>query len=245
MLDTTFFGLTVLSAFTSFITACMGAGGGAILIAVMALILPPAAVIPVHGLVQLGSNIGRALLSWRHINWKLLAVFVPFSFIGAWLASLFLVQLPSEVLQLAIAVFVLYLCWGPAMPKVVAGNAGLGLGGLGTGFISLFVGASGPLVAAFIKPRSKDRFQSIATFAATMSCQHAAKGVAFGVAGFVFKPWWPLIFAMFLASIFGNWLGLKLLGRISEARFHRLFQVVLTLLAIQLLWEASAALLGH
>ncbi|WP_417361511.1 sulfite exporter TauE/SafE family protein [Gallaecimonas pentaromativorans] len=244
MLDASFWGLTALSAFTSFITACMGAGGGAILIAAMALILPPAAVIPVHGLVQLGSNVVRGVMSWRHINWPLLAVFVPMSFAGAWLASCFLVQLPSEALQLAIAAFVLYLCWGPPLPKFTSGRLGLALGGFGTGFITLFVGASGPLVAAFIKPQSRDRFAAIATFAGAMSFQHAAKAVAFGMVGFVFRDWWPLIIAMFLASIVGNWLGLQMLGRISEQRFHRLFQLVLTLLAVQLLVEAARGLSG-
>lgn len=239
MLDASFWGLTLMSAFTSFVTAALGAGGGAILIAFMALILPPAAIIPVHGLVQLGSNLGRGALSWRHIHWPTLAVFAPLSLAGAALASWLLVQLPGSVLQLAIALFVLYLCWGPALPKRALGRLGLGLAALVTGFVSLFVGASGPLVAAFIKARSADRFQAVATFAGAMSIQHAPKALVFGMAGFVFKDWWPLVLSMFLAGLLGTWLGLKTLGRLSEARFHRLFQLVLTALALQLLWEAA------
>ncbi|WKE65433.1 sulfite exporter TauE/SafE family protein [Gallaecimonas kandeliae] len=239
-MDWTFWGLTALSAATSFVTASMGAGGGAILIAAMALLLPPAAVIPVHGLVQLGSNLGRASLSWRHVHWPTLAVFVPFSLLGAALASLVLVRLPGNVLQLAIALFVLYLCWGPKLPKRVLGRAGLALAAAGTGFVSLFVGASGPLVAAFIKARSSDRFQTVATFACAMVVQHAPKALVFGLAGFAFRDWWPQILAMLLAGIAGTWLGLRTLGRLSEARFHLLFQLVLTALALELLWEAAS-----
>ena len=51
--DALFFGLVLLSAATSLLTAVAGAGGGAVLIGMMALVLPGSAVIPVHGLVQM------------------------------------------------------------------------------------------------------------------------------------------------------------------------------------------------
>jgi hypothetical protein len=41
-----------------------GIGGGAALLAVMASLVPPAALIPVHGVVQVGSNLGRALTTF-------------------------------------------------------------------------------------------------------------------------------------------------------------------------------------
>ena len=52
----------VLSFFTSAMTAAAGIGGGVVLLAIMATVYPPAVLIPVHGMVQLGSNGGRALL---------------------------------------------------------------------------------------------------------------------------------------------------------------------------------------
>ena len=56
--------LTLLAVSTagSFITAAFGIGGGAVMLATMALILPAPALIPVHGVVQLGSNVGRLWL---------------------------------------------------------------------------------------------------------------------------------------------------------------------------------------
>lgn len=62
------------SGATSMITAIFGLGGGLILLAVLATILPPAVLIPVHGLVQLGSNAGRTLAMWRHVMWPGLSV---------------------------------------------------------------------------------------------------------------------------------------------------------------------------
>ena len=65
--------LVFLSFLTSAITASIGGGGGLLMLAAMATVIPAAAVIPVHGLVQLGSNGGRALLSHRHVMRRITA----------------------------------------------------------------------------------------------------------------------------------------------------------------------------
>ena len=54
--------LIAASLVTSFITAAFGIGGGVVLLAFLALVLPPVALIPVHGVVQLGSNGGRVAI---------------------------------------------------------------------------------------------------------------------------------------------------------------------------------------
>ncbi|WP_235263408.1 sulfite exporter TauE/SafE family protein [Nitrincola sp. A-D6] len=166
--------LLILSAgATSAVTASMGVGGGILLLAIMAVIMPAAAIIPVHGMVQLGSNLNRVILTIAHVDWRLLAAFAPGSLLGAWLASLFLVQLPTSTLQLTIAGFILFLCWGPKIPPMALGRVGTFIAASITSFISMFAGASGPLVAAFVKQQHVgDRFRTVANFAACMSLQH-------------------------------------------------------------------------
>ncbi len=233
--------LILCSAVTSMITAALGAGGGVMLLAIMALSMPTAAIIPVHGMVQLGSNANRALMTWRHINLRVIAWFLPGVVLGAWLASRLLVNLPLASIQLSIALFILLLCWGPAIPKVATGRVGTLLASTLTSFFSLFVGATGPLVAAFIKQQQNSkRLQTVATFAAAMALQHAPKALAFGAAGFVFHAWLPLIIGMIAAGALGTWAGLHILQRLSDRHFSRLFNVILTLLAIRLAWEAIA-----
>ena len=75
--------LLMASAVTSMITATLGAGGGVLLLVLMASWLPPAAIIPVHGMIQLGSNSGRAVLTRHHIDWKVIAAFAPGVLAGA------------------------------------------------------------------------------------------------------------------------------------------------------------------
>lgn len=237
--------LVATAAFTSYLTASVGVGGGVFLLAVLSLVMPVAAVIPVHGLVQFGANANRALMLWRHISWRTVLYFMPGAVLGAGLASVFLVQLPLAVLQLAIASFILYLSWGPRLPKFVLGDRGTLLAGAITTFISHFVGATGPLVAAFIKQKyAEQRQTSVATFATTMVLQHGPKAMVFGATGFVFSEWLLLVFLMIGAGAVGTKLGLMQLAKLTDRRFTLLFNTVLTLLCLRLLWQALSALLA-
>lgn len=231
--------LVIAAGCTSAVTASLGIGGGVLLLAIMALVMPPAAIIPVHGVVQLGSNANRALMTVRHINLRVIAWFAPGVVVGAALGSLLLVELPLALVQLAIALFILLLCWGPPIPRVATGRVGTLLASIMTTFISLFVGATGPLVAAFVKQQQGgERFSTVATFAAAMSLQHAPKALVYGAAGFIFRDWLGLMVMMIAAGALGTWAGLRLLTHVSDQRFARIFNVLLTLLALRLAWTA-------
>ncbi len=233
--------LMASSVITSMITASLGAGGGVLLLVLMAMWVPPAAIIPVHGLIQLGSNAGRATLTFRRVDWRVMAWFAPGVLVGAGLGAWLLVALPPQIWQLTIALFVLYLCWGPAMPRRAFGSAGIFVASVLTSFISLFVGASGPLVAAFIKQIHRDRFTTVATFATAMTLQHAPKALVFGLAGFVFHQWIVFVAVMVACGFAGTWLGLHVLNSLSNQRFHQVFNLLLTVLALRLIWQAAAS----
>ncbi|WP_425641735.1 sulfite exporter TauE/SafE family protein [Marinomonas gallaica] len=230
--------LVVTAGLTSLFTASFGAGGGVMLLGVMAQILPPQLIIPLHGVVQLGSNAGRSAMSWRHIDWPLIGTFLPGAIIGALIGQFVLVALEPSVMYLSIAVFILFLCWGPKLPKLVLGKFGTVLAGAITTFLTLFVGATGPLVAAFIKQVFVDRFRTVATFATAMSLQHVLKIVVFEQVGFPITPWLPLLLCMVISGAIGTWIGLKVLRKVSDHHFNRIFNIILTLLAGRLFIQA-------
>ena len=91
--------LIVGACITSAVSAAFGIGGGVLLLAILSTLLPATVVIPLHGLVQLGSNANRSLFMARHINWQALYWFVPGVVFGAALASVFLIDLPPVLLQ--------------------------------------------------------------------------------------------------------------------------------------------------
>lgn len=228
--------LILLSVLTSAFTAAFGVGGGVLMIMALAQLMPPGALIPVHGMVQLGSNVGRTTMTWRHVERRTLLAFVPGVIAGALMAAWLIIRLPAGILELCIAAFVLFTCWGPGLPKRALGSAGIVIAGAITTLLSSLVGASGPLVAAFIKQSEQGRLAKVATFSACMSLQHLTKIFVFGLAGFVFSEWLGLIVAMVMAGLVGTWLGLRLLKRLSDHRFDSLFKWALTLLALRLVW---------
>jgi uncharacterized membrane protein YfcA len=105
----------------------------------------------------------------------------------------------------------------------------------------MFVGATGPLVSSFLSPKKLGRERMVATLAACMTIQHGLKGVAFGVIGFHFQPWIPIIAVIIASGFLGTLLGRRILKGLPEKLFSRLFRVVLTLLAVRLLYLAMTA----
>lgn len=241
---TTAFLLIALAAFTSLITATLGIGGGMLLLAVMAVFIPISALIPVHGLVQLGSNTSRALMTFRHIDWRMLYLFSIGAIAGAGVASFIVVQLPLVVIQLAVGVFILFLIWGSKPKAQETSASGRVLAGLVTTIISVFVGATGPLVAAFAHRNQYSKMQLSATFSSCMTMQHILKALVFVSIGFSFWQWAGLVSAMIISGALGTWLGLHFLQRIPAKWFVLLFKVVVTLLALRLLTDATASLLA-
>lgn len=235
--------LTLAATGTSFITAAMGIGGGVLLLAILASTLPPAALIPVHGLVQLGSNGNRAILTRRHIDWCMVKSFTTGALIGAFLASFVVIQLPLFLIQLCVALFILFLVWGPKPKQHQTSEKGQVAYGAVTTFISMFVGATGPLVAGVVHRQDYDKNATTATFATCMSFQHLLKMLVFSLVGFAFWQWLPLIALMTFGGVVGTWLGLKMLNKIPTGHFKVIFKTVITLLALRLLWQASQSLL--
>jgi uncharacterized membrane protein YfcA len=71
-----------------------------------------------------------------------------------------------------------------------------------------------------------------------MSIQHTLKAGVFQFAGFDLMPWASLMAAMIAAGAIGTWIGLHVLRRFSDHHFQRTFRIVLSLLALRLLWQA-------
>ncbi len=234
-------GLVILSYFTSALTATAGIGGGIALISVMATFLPPATVLPVHGVVQLGSNVGRTYLMRHYIDVPITILFALGALVGVAVAALIFVSLSTRTLQLLLAAFILFAVWTPRLRASRIPPRGFLLVGALATFCTMFVGATGPFVAAFMSTERLQRHGLVATTAACLSLQHALKIIAFGLLGFAFLSWIPLVTAMIATGFLGTLTGRRLLDRMPERAFVIVFKAVMTVLALRLLWSALAA----
>ena len=232
--------LVALSLVTSLITATFSLGGGTLMVAVLALVFPPAIVVPLHGAIQLGSNAGRAVVQRAHIQWRYVRWIALGAVLGTIAGGQFATVLPERFFTALIGAFVLVTTWLP-QPKVVGRSPVVQfVGGALISALSMLVGATGPLVAVFLKGIA-DRRELVATHAMLMTFQNAFKVIVFVALGFAFASYLPLITAMILSGFVGTALGSRLLVKVPESAFRWGFRIILTLVALDLL---RGAILG-
>ncbi len=236
--------LVCASFFTSALTAAFGLGGGVALLVIMGYLLPVAALVPVHGVVQWASNAGRMAVQRRFVAWPAVIPFILGSIAGALAGAPFVTQIDDPALKLALGLFIIAVTWAklPALAK--GGPAVMAAGGAGTTFLSMFFGATGPLTAAFFAKSFDDRRAYIASHAAAMTFQHALKVSAFVAAGFAFFEWLQLMAAMMATGYLGTLVGSRLLLAMPEKRFRLVFSIIITVLALDLVRRGLMAWLA-
>jgi uncharacterized membrane protein YfcA len=104
----------------------------------------------------------------------------------------------------------------------------------------MFLGSTGPLVAAFLVPDPLTRKQIVATHAGLMTIQHGLKVGAFAALGFALLPWMPMLALMIGLGFLGTIVGRALLDRMPEHRFAGAFKLVLSALALKILADGIA-----
>lgn len=236
--------LVVASFVTSAITAAVGIGGGIAMLALMGIFVPVAALIPVHGAVQLGSNTGRAFHMRQHVRRD---IFVPFAIgglLGAVIGVFVVVQLPDAIMKVVLATFILAITWAriPGIERI--GRAGLAVASVALSVLTMILGATGPLFSAVLAQfLSKDRKALVATHAAVMTVQHLLKVIVFGIAGFAFASWIPLVAAMIATGYLGTVYGARILDRMPQEGFTFWLRLLISALALDMLRRGLTGLL--
>ncbi|MDC3072202.1 TSUP family transporter [bacterium] len=227
--------LIFISMATSFITSAFGIGGGAILLGLLAVKLPPIALLPIHGIVQIGSNLGRTIIFFKDIKKDTLIPFTVGTIIGSIIGGSIFIQIDEWLLQLSISLFILWSVYGK-IPIIRSKQ--ITIGGVFSGFLTMFFGASGTLVAGMVKTLNLEPVRHLATHSALMSIQHLIKVVVFGFVGFAYSEYFLLIFLMIISGFVGTVLGKKILVKYGSKYFRLILHSVLTLIALYLLSNA-------
>ena len=233
--------LVAASLVTSFISAAFGIGGGFTLIALLALLLPPAALIPVHGIVQFGSNAGRVGIMLKDVVWRPVLPFVIGTLIGAGLGAMVVVQLPPWAVQLALGIFIIWAVFAklpPIQQRYIL------LGGVVSSFLTMFFGATGNFIAAMVKSMNLDPVPHVATHSLMMTFQHFVKVLIFSLIGFQFGPYMILITGMLISGFIGTVIGSRFLSKAGGRYFKPVLNTILFLAATRLIWAGVEGLLA-
>lgn len=225
--------LSTLSFVTSLITAAIGMGGGLILLASLPSLIPAQAIIPLHGSVQLASNISRWLFEIKKTCIKPLLYYFLGSLVGAYGGFVLIDEINLSYMPLILSIFILLILWTPIyeLIKRIPGRY-LSLGIFQTG-IALYVGATGPLSTSILYKDGYSRDKVIVTNAAINTLVNIAKIIVYSAIGFVFYDYVTLIIAMSVLAIFGSLAGARLRGLINEKSGARLIKLLVTLLCLK------------
>jgi uncharacterized membrane protein YfcA len=234
---------------TSILSGVVGMAGGSALLVVLLLFFDPLVAIPLLGVIQLVSNGARTVIQRRHVEWPMVSRFgvllLPMGFIGLYFAQL----MPPSGARLLIGAFVLAVTWVPGGvllgAKLERFDPGRRMWALGAvvGVLNTTIGATGPLLAPFFLDIGLTRQAVIGTKAACQILVHLAKIVVFGAAGFAFHAFALPLLLLSAIVVVGTWIGSRILDRVDEIWFVRLYRAVLTIIALRLVvWDGLAAL---
>ena len=243
--------ILIFSAFiTSSISAVLGMGGGIILLGIMAIIIPNGyMVIALHGIIQLISNTTRTFVFRKYLKKDLVKEFLIGAIIGAGLSAIIIFLLIKnfevssasyikvDFLKPLIGIFIIWYLFLKGPKKEKESKSFIKVGSI-SGLASIFVGATGPLIAPFFLNSNLTKENIIANKAACQMITHLTKiplFIFFFNVSYIqeYKLLLPLIIAVFIGTNFGK----KILDMIPEKLFIKLFKIALFIIAIKLIFS--------
>ena len=212
--------------FTALLSGVFGMAGGLLLLAFLAARMPLADAMVLHGAAQLVANGSRAVLSGKHVRWRVLGAYA----VGA-LAAVLLAAWASLDVKTSTALiitgstpFAQPLLERLRVPSIETFASALLCGGVATS-LHLIAGTAGPLLDVFFLQTQMSRHQMVATKAATQVVGHGAKVMFFALiartpAGDLgLAPW--AYFLLAVASVAGTFAGKQVLDRLSDTGFRQ------------------------
>lgn len=231
-----FFGLAVL--ISSFVSGLTGMGGGILLLACMTPFFPPAVLIPLHGCIQLFSNASRVFLSFKKVHPGIFILFASGAALGSLLSYPIKITLTSLFSTLLIAFTILVFTWIPKSRKGIEFRGKFFIVGAIASFLSVFVGATGPLTAPFFLNSELDKESFVPTKAACQIPIHLFKVLVYLFSGFILAEWALYIIVAVPLVMLGAYAGKIMTGRIEEKKYRMLIKICITMLVLRMMVKA-------
>jgi len=228
-------GLALAIFLSSIVSGMTGLGGGIMLFAFMTPLFPPAVLIPLHGIIQLMSNSSRVILSYKKVNIRIFILFAIGAGIGCFLGAPLTITIPHLLSTIIIATAILFFTWFPKILRSVKVKGKFLFVGVIASFLSLFIGATGPLTAPFFLNSDLDKDSFVPTKAACQIPIHLFKVIVYMFSGFLLSEWIMEIFVAIPMVFTGNFIGKKMVGKLDDGIYRNLIKIVITVLVVRML----------
>ncbi|UTO04210.1 sulfite exporter TauE/SafE family protein [Moraxella sp. FZLJ2107] len=227
--------LALVNFLTSLLTGITGLGGGSILVGLLPLFLPAAAIVPVHAAGQLASNASRAWFGRDSLDWRYVTPYVVGSLCGIAVFWLLVRFIDLEWVPLFIAVYILLIVWVKPIKRWLENRQNFFVIGFIQMGIGMFVGSPGPLHVPPLIQKYDDMNTAISTASVMMTFFHVLKIIAYMVLGFHFLDYWQVIVMMSISAVIGSWLGTILRHKMPMPWLTAAMPWILTAVALQVL----------
>ena len=230
--------LTLLSFFTAMMTSIAGAGGGTVLLASMLQFMNPSEAIPVHGVIQLSSNIARVWLLRKFVKWTIILKFSLLIPLGVYIGLEIFRNVDANDIKNLIGLFIiiaLVLQNLKSIRNIIISSNWYYLVGFLTGILNILVGVIAPLLAVIIKHSLNEKKSIVGTLGYFGFVGNFTKIIGFSLIGFTFIEYIDTFLLMIPATLLGSRIGQYLLDKISNKFFFYIFQIILIALALRLL----------
>ena len=232
-----YFWIIYCAAFaTSIVSAVSGFMGGTMLLAVMAQFLKLETLIPLHAIIQLGSNMSRGWFLRPFIHWQITRDAVIGTILGGVVGYFYMVPIPEHTSNLVLGLFILFLTM---MPKFQS-NFDVPGKWIVIGFLScslgLLVGAVGVFVGSLLLAEDLEKKAMVGTQATLQTVIHLAKLLVFMSLGFVIWPWILLLAGAVGCTYLGTFIGTKILDLIPQKLFKQIMVTLVMALSLRLIF---------
>ena len=215
--------LGVSAVVTSFISGILGMAGGMILMGVLLALMPVPAAMMLHGITQLASNLWRAVMWRKTVDWRVFRGYAygALACLAAFALVQFVVSKPIALIAMGLTPFLTL-----ALPERLHLNVERRFHSFGAGVVctvlSLTAGISGPILDVFFVRSRMGRQAVIATKAMTQSLSHLMKIAYFGAVVTLDRgsaePW--LAAMMVALAMLGTSLSRHVLDRMTDESFR-------------------------
>ena len=218
----------------AFIISTISGGGGALLLLpITESLIGASATAPV---VQLANFIGRPVrlvLFWRDIDWRVVRYYLPAALIGGLLGTYLFSRMDSTWIRLLLGLFLISTVFqyrfGKKEQSFPMRVEVFGVLGFGVALLSSLIGGLGPVLNPFYLNYGLDKEPMIATKTANSFFVGIVQLGGYTFFGALTGKLWLYGLAMGLGAALGNYVGKRLLGRMSSRRFR---QFVIALMVI-------------
>jgi uncharacterized membrane protein YfcA len=231
----------VAAAFVCWSISTMSAGGGSVLILVLAAVLRQGhAIAPVVTVASALASPARIILFWKHIDWRLVRWYLPGATAGATLGGWAFSRASSDLIQVCVGLFLVSTIWQfrPVDQERFRMRLPWFLPvAFISGLTSAIVGASGLLANPFYLNYGLTKERMLATRAVnsmTIQIIKLAMYLRFGIMT------WDLVghgAAVGLGGVLAVWLTRPWLTRIDSLRYRYLAVLVMVFAGLLLLWR--------